>query len=134
MKRCLAYVSDVEPEITIVLSPIITTPRQQDRATRFIGINDSPCGVIVLLIHLKATVPTVGDAIEALTDFCDELLETLNQMTAINAELEARDHVQVEDIRQVCLYIAMSVSLPSVTDSGYRLSACKMSITWVILT
>jgi len=73
-----------EPEITIVLSPIITTPRQQDRATRFI-----------------ATVPTVGDAIEAWTDFCDELLETRKQMTAIIAELEARDHVQVEDIRQI---------------------------------
>ena len=133
MKRCLAYVSNVEPEITIVLSPIITTPRQQDRATRFIGINVFPCGVIVLLIHLKATVPTVGDAIEALTDFCDELLETLKQMTAISAELEARDHVQVEDIRQVGRYIAV-IALPSVTDSGYRLSACETLITWVILT
>lgn len=37
LKRCLAYVANVEPEITIVLSPIITTPRQQDKATRFIG-------------------------------------------------------------------------------------------------
>lgn len=101
VEKCIAYVSNVEPEITIVLSPIITTPRQQDRATRFIGINDAACGVIVLLIHREATVPTVGDAIDALTDFCDELLETLKQMTAISAELEARDHVQVEDIRQV---------------------------------
>lgn len=86
-------------------------------------------------MHLKATVPTVGDAIEALTDFCDELLETLKQMTAISAELEARDHVQVEDIRQVGRYIAV-IALPSVTysDSGYRLSACKTLITWVILT
>jgi nuclear pore complex protein Nup205 len=103
-----------EPEITIVLSPIITTPRQQDRATRFI-----------------ATVPSVGDAIEALTDICDELLETLKQMSVISAELEARDHVQVEDIRQVSHYIAMIVG---VTNSGYRLSARKTLTTWVILT
>ena len=48
-----------------------------------------------------ATVPTVGDAIEALTNFCGELLETLKQISVISAELEARDHVQVEDIRQV---------------------------------
>jgi nuclear pore complex protein Nup205 len=112
LERCIAYVSNVEPEITIVLSPIITTPRQQDRATRFIGINDAACGVIVLLIHLEATVPTVGDAIEALTDFCDELLETLKQMTAISAELEARDHVQVEDIHQVCHYRRDRITKP----------------------
>ncbi len=37
LKQRLAYVSFLEPEITVVLSPIITTPRQQDRATRFIG-------------------------------------------------------------------------------------------------
>ena len=39
-------------------------------------------------------------AIDALTDFC-KLLETLKQMTAISAELEGRDLVQVKDIRQV---------------------------------
>jgi len=50
---------------------------------------------------LSATVPTVGNAIEALTDLCDEIVETLKQMTAISVELDARDHVQVEDIRRV---------------------------------
>jgi len=58
---------------------------------------------------LAATVPTVGDAIEALTDFCDGLLENLKQMSVIRAELEARDHVQVEDIRQVGHTIAATV-------------------------
>jgi len=91
-------------------------------------INDAACGVIGLLIRLVATVPTVGDAIEALTDFCDELLETLKQMSVINAELEARDHVQVGDIRQVGHAISPRSPLLSVTGSGHRLSACKMSI------
>jgi len=72
-----------EPEITLVLSPVITIPRQ-DRATRFIPV-----------------IPTVGDVIEALTNLCDELLETLKQMTVVSAELDARDHVQVDDIRQI---------------------------------
>jgi len=39
--------------------------------------------------------------IEALTNLCDELLETLKQMTVVSAELDARDHVQVDDIRQI---------------------------------
>ena len=55
----------------------------------------------MFLTLLVATVPTVGDAIEALTDFCDELMETLKQMAVLSAELDARDHVQVDDIRQV---------------------------------
>jgi hypothetical protein len=96
-----------------------------------VSSNDATCGVNLLLIHLVATVPSVGDAIEALTDICDELLETLKQMSVISAELEARDHVQVEDIRQVSHYIAMIVG---VTNSGYRLSARKTLTTWVILT
>ncbi|KAI0289640.1 nucleoporin Nup186/Nup192/Nup205 [Russula brevipes] len=87
-KALIAYLGAAseftEPEITIVLSPIITIPRHEDRATRFI-----------------ATVPTVGDAIESLTDFCAELLETLKQMTVINAELEARDLLQVENIHHI---------------------------------
>ncbi|KAI9512151.1 nucleoporin Nup186/Nup192/Nup205 [Russula earlei] len=73
-----------EPDITIVLSPIITIPRHEDRAVRFIAI-----------------VPTVGDAIEALTNLCDELMETLKEITAISAALESKAHVQVNDIQQI---------------------------------
>lgn len=87
------------------MSPIITIPRHEDRATRFIGVyfanNHAASCVIAFLILLVATVPTVGDAIESLTDFCAELLETLKQMTVINAELEARDLLQVENIHHV---------------------------------
>ncbi|KAI0297000.1 nucleoporin Nup186/Nup192/Nup205 [Multifurca ochricompacta] len=87
-KALIAYLGAAseftEPVITVVLSPMIVVPRHEDRASRFI-----------------ATVPTVGDVIEALTDLCDELVETLKQMAVINAELDARDHVQVEDVRQI---------------------------------
>ncbi|KAF8272691.1 nucleoporin Nup186/Nup192/Nup205 [Lactarius quietus] len=51
--------------------------------------------------RLSATVPTVGNAIEALTDLCDEIVETLKQMAVINVELDARDNVQVENIRRL---------------------------------
>jgi nuclear pore complex protein Nup205 len=79
---------------------MITIPRNEDRAARFIGELWCYC-----ISHgrsfLAATVPTVGDTIEALTDLCDDLVETLKQITTISTELDARDHVQVEDIRQV---------------------------------
>jgi len=55
-----------------------------------------------LVTHLlSATIPTVGNVVEALSGICDEITETLKQMAAISAELDARDHIQVEDIRQV---------------------------------
>ncbi|KAI0042606.1 hypothetical protein FA95DRAFT_1610066 [Auriscalpium vulgare] len=73
-----------EPEITLVLSPVLSLPRHDERSSRFI-----------------ATVPTVGDAIEALLDLSVELGETFRQILDINAELAARDHIRVEDIQQI---------------------------------
>jgi hypothetical protein len=80
---------------------MITIPRNEDRAARFIGELWCYCISHGRRSFLAATVPTVGDTIEALTDLCDDLVETLKQITAINTELDARDHVQIEDIRQV---------------------------------
>ena len=94
----------IEPEITVVLSPIITTPRHEDNTSRFIGQSHAHKYTSWYISHvplLSATVPTVGNAIEALTDLCDEIVETLKQMAALSAELDARDHVQVDNIRQV---------------------------------
>lgn len=90
--------------------------------------------LLKLLTRLVAAIPTVGDAIEALTDFCDELLETLKQMSVISAELEARDYVQVEDIRQVGHSKLPRSYSSSIAGSGYRLSACRTSIVLVIST
>ena len=60
----------------------------------------------------SATVPTVGSAIEALTDLSDEIVETLKQIAAISAELDARHHIQVEDVRRVGMILSPCLMLP----------------------
>jgi len=53
LKRCCTYVNKIEPEITIVLSPVITIPRHEDRATRFIG--EGFAMVMLLVVLLRAS-------------------------------------------------------------------------------
>ena len=48
-----------------------------------------------------ATVPTLGDAIEALNDLCGGLAETLKQIADLSAELTAKDHIPVENITDI---------------------------------
>ncbi|KAH7909315.1 nucleoporin Nup186/Nup192/Nup205 [Hygrophoropsis aurantiaca] len=73
-----------EPEITLVLSPIIAIPKHDDRSSRFV-----------------ATIPTVGDAIEALYDLCDDLAHILKQVSDLAAGLSSRDHIRVDNIHEV---------------------------------
>ncbi|THH18242.1 hypothetical protein EW146_g2707 [Bondarzewia mesenterica] len=74
-----------ESEITLVLSPMLMTPRHEEqRPTRMI-----------------ATIPTVGDAIEALNDLCGDLAAILKQITDITAELSSKDHIRVENIQEI---------------------------------
>ncbi|KAG1816317.1 nucleoporin Nup186/Nup192/Nup205 [Suillus subaureus] len=80
-----------EPEITLVLSPVVTVPRHDERSSRFV-----------------ATIPTVGDAIEALSGLCDDLSETLKQIADLSAELSSRDHIRVDNIQDI-----VSVSDPA---------------------
>ncbi|KAG2143441.1 nucleoporin Nup186/Nup192/Nup205 [Suillus bovinus] len=80
-----------EPEITLVLSPVVTVPRHDERSSRFV-----------------ATIPTVGDAIEALNGLCDDLSETLKQIADLSAELSSRDHIRVDNIQEI-----VSVSDPA---------------------
>ncbi|KAJ3509906.1 hypothetical protein NLJ89_g4967 [Agrocybe chaxingu] len=69
-----------EPEITLVLSPVTITPRNEERAS-----------------HFAATVPTVGDALVALDDICNDLAETLKQISRIGAELANKDQIGLEN-------------------------------------
>lgn len=62
-----------------------------------------PQAVILNPSCVLATIPTVGDAIEALQDICGDLADTLKQIADITAELAARDHIRVENIEEVCL-------------------------------
>ena len=48
-----------------------------------------------------ATIPTIGDALEALEDICSDLSETLKQIIDISAELDSREHVTMERLRLV---------------------------------
>ncbi|KAG1728877.1 nucleoporin Nup186/Nup192/Nup205, partial [Suillus paluster] len=80
-----------EPEITLVLSPVVTVPRHDERSSRFV-----------------ATIPTVGDAIETLNGLCDDLSETLKQIADLSAELSSRDHIRVDNIQEI-----VSVSDPA---------------------
>ncbi|KAH7924355.1 hypothetical protein BV22DRAFT_1035258 [Leucogyrophana mollusca] len=73
-----------EPEITLVLSPVIAVPRHDERSSRFV-----------------ATIPTVGDAIEALNGLCDDLAETLKQIADLVAGLSSRDHIRVDNIQDI---------------------------------
>ncbi|KAF8064189.1 nucleoporin Nup186/Nup192/Nup205 [Lyophyllum atratum] len=74
-----------EPEITLVLSPITTQPRHDEQA----------------LSQFLTTIPTVGDAIEALNTLCTELGQTLKQISDLGAELAAPDHIAVDNIREI---------------------------------
>ncbi|KAF5375401.1 hypothetical protein D9615_007995 [Tricholomella constricta] len=74
-----------EPEITVVLSPITTQPRHDEQAPS----------------HFLTTIPTIGDALEALNALCTDLSHTLQQISDISAELAAREHITVDNINEV---------------------------------
>ncbi|KAG5650971.1 hypothetical protein H0H81_010360 [Sphagnurus paluster] len=48
-----------------------------------------------------ATIPTIGDALEALNALCTDLAHTLKQISDLGAELAARDHIVVDNIGDV---------------------------------
>lgn len=54
-----------------------------------------------LTLSPTATIPTIGDALEALNALCTDLGQTLKQISDISAELAARDHIGVENIQEV---------------------------------
>ncbi|KAF9219350.1 hypothetical protein BS17DRAFT_804452 [Gyrodon lividus] len=73
-----------EPEITLVLSPVLSVPRHDERPSR-----------------VMATIPTVGDAIEALNGLCHDLAAMLKQIADLSAELSSRDHIRVDNIQEI---------------------------------
>ncbi|CCM02106.1 uncharacterized protein FIBRA_04183 [Fibroporia radiculosa] len=84
-KAIIAYLGTAsdftEPEFTLVLSPVITTPKQDERST--------------------PTVPSVGDTIEALHHLCDDLAGSLRQIISLTAELSSRNHIRVDNIQDI---------------------------------
>ncbi|KAI0830134.1 nucleoporin Nup186/Nup192/Nup205 [Trametes gibbosa] len=81
----LGVASDfTEADFTLVMSPAMTTPKYEERTTRFI-----------------ATVPTIGDTIEALDDLCEDLTNALKRIAHLSAELASRDHIRVDNIQEI---------------------------------
>ncbi|KAJ3995979.1 nucleoporin Nup186/Nup192/Nup205 [Lentinula boryana] len=73
-----------EPEINLVLSPAHVASRYDDRSS-----------------HFLATIPTIGDALEALNSLCQDLAATLKQISDISAELSAKDFITVDNIQEI---------------------------------
>ncbi|RPD60781.1 hypothetical protein L227DRAFT_653063 [Lentinus tigrinus ALCF2SS1-6] len=73
-----------EADFTLVLSPSITMPKHEERPTRFI-----------------ATVPSIGDAIEAVNEFCRDLAHVLLRIVDLSAELASKDHIRVDNIQEI---------------------------------
>ncbi|KAF5361405.1 hypothetical protein D9758_006258 [Tetrapyrgos nigripes] len=48
-----------------------------------------------------ATIPTIGDAVEALGTLCSDLAGTLKQISDISAELGAKEHMAVDNIQDI---------------------------------
>jgi len=87
-KAIVEYIGEAseftEPEITPVLSPVTTTRRHDERGSQFL-----------------TTIPTVGDALEALSELCGDLVDTLKQIADLSAELVAKDHIGVENVQDI---------------------------------
>ncbi|KAI8972576.1 nucleoporin Nup186/Nup192/Nup205 [Trametes punicea] len=92
----LGVASDfTEADFTLVFSPAITTPKHEERPVRFI-----------------ATVPTIGDAIEALDDLCEDLTNALKRIADLSAELASREHIRVDNIQEI-----VRISDPSLLEN-----------------
>ncbi|TDL27118.1 hypothetical protein BD410DRAFT_714859 [Rickenella mellea] len=72
-----------ESDLNVVLSPV-ATPRNEEQTS----------GVLVAL-------PSLNDAIEALNDFCDDLLSALQNIVDISAELEHKEHLRIDSLEDV---------------------------------
>ncbi|KAF7421056.1 hypothetical protein PC9H_011576 [Pleurotus ostreatus] len=81
-----------EPEISPMLSPVTKTSRGEDRRSTF-----------------TATIPTVGDALEALEDICTDLSEILKQIADIAVEIDSREHVGLERLQHILPDVDRSV-------------------------
>jgi nuclear pore complex protein Nup205 len=91
-----------EPEISLVLSPVTTTPRYEERG--FLGaryLQSISIAAADVLLSVTATAPSIGDTIEALNNLCTDLATSLKKMVDISAELASRDNIRVDNDREV---------------------------------
>lgn len=76
-----------------------------------------------------ATVPTIGDALEALAELCDSLSDAANRIRDLSKELVAKDHIRVDNINEVsvCLLCAFFLRMALSRSWMHSMSAsCKL--------
>jgi nuclear pore complex protein Nup205 len=56
------------------------------------------------LTSRSATIPTVGDAVQALDDLCTAIAGILKQITNLSVELASTDHGNVDSVPKVSLH------------------------------
>jgi nuclear pore complex protein Nup205 len=56
-------------------------------------------------MRMLASIPAIGDAIEALDHLCSHLSGTLKVITSLTAEIAAKEHIRVDNIQDVRLAI-----------------------------
>lgn len=100
--------NELEPEIALVLSPITTTSRQDERESwrsPFLGLCYAVDIVTWCLRRHLATIPTVGDALVALSDVCNDLADTIKHISDMSAELAAKEHIGVDNIQEASSFV-----------------------------
>ena len=93
-------VSFIEPNITLVLSPITITPRTEQHGPLFSG-KASNSNTRISTYRVLGTIPTIGDALIALDKLTNLLTAKLRQISDINAELVNKDQIGLENIQEV---------------------------------
>ncbi len=72
-------------------------------------------------------LPSLNDAIEALNDFCNDLLSALQNIVDISAELEHMEHWRIDSLKDVRPHCTVSAS-PSqlkLFHAGCNLHGCR---------
>lgn len=98
----MTYLNAIEPEINLVLSPVHVASRYDERSSHFLGMDSPTCNICFLNnANFLATIPTFGDALEALNSLCQDLSTTLKQISDISAELSTKELIAVDNIQEV---------------------------------
>jgi nuclear pore complex protein Nup205 len=96
-----------EDELNALLSPLTITPKEKrdgngnEKGAHFLGMPLAQLPGGVMLIFSIASIPSIGDAIEALNNLSHLLAHTLKQMSDISAELSLKQNIGVDNLLQV---------------------------------
>lgn len=96
-----------EPEISVVLLPNTNVVRASEEkgGSRYLGMCPGvSCIGSCFSPRFAATLPSIGDTIEALNTVFVDCSSTLRLISDLSAELSAKEHVRVDNIKEVRLH------------------------------